>query len=76
MAGPLDKIASALRGKAPSGDSGSGKSTYDPRAVDMSPREANMAKMKALGMSSMPDGGQDELDTMYAAHYKRVTSAK
>jgi len=72
----LGKIAAALADKKPPAGGGSGQSTYDPRSMSMSPREANMAKMKALGMSSMPDGGQDELDQKYAAHIKAVQSAK
>jgi hypothetical protein len=72
----LGKIAAALSDKKPQGGGSGDAGARDPRTMSMSPREANMAKMSALGISSMPDGGQDELDQKYAAHVKAVQGAK
>jgi hypothetical protein len=75
--GVFDPIISALQGQTAKADPGTlNKVGIDKRKIDMSPREATMAKLHALGLSSMPDGGQQELDQMWGDHVKRVNGAK
>lgn len=74
---PFSRISNALRGKPPQQTGGTiNKVGYDSRAGDMTTRDANIAKMKALGLQTMPEGGQEDLDIMYAQHVKRVQGAK
>lgn len=73
--GALDPIIAALSGNSSSGGTGNA-SKRDSRPMNMSPKDANMAKMKALGINTMPGGGQDQLDQMWSDHVKRVNGAK
>lgn len=75
MAGVFDAINNALGDKSQGGGT-LNKKGYDARAVNMSARDANVQKMKALGINAMPGGGQDQLDQMWADHVKRVNGAK
>lgn len=64
FAAPFAKISQAL-GSKPGSSAPLNKAGYGGN-FDTSGRSANVAKMKALGLSSMPEGGQEELDSMYA----------
>lgn len=65
------RISGALGGK-PTPDGGTLNIKGYGKAGDMTTRNANILKMKALGLDTMPDGGQEELDMMYADHLKRT----
>jgi hypothetical protein len=80
--GVFDTIADALAGKVaqPGAASGSGpplNQTGSNKAMTQlqSARQQMMDKMKALGLSSMPAGGEEQLDAMYSDHVKRFGAA-
>lgn len=76
IASPYGKIAAALKSKPAQGSGTSDASKRDSRAFDMSPLEATKAKMKALGITEMPEGGAEQLEEMWADHVKKVNGAK
>ena len=74
MASAFDKINDALSNKPPSQNSGTlNKVGYDIRAFAPNP---NIQKLKELGLQSMPEGGQEQLDSMYAEKNKKRTDKK
>lgn len=82
--GVFDTIAGALAGNTPAAGSGQRGSSGDPlnqttkggRSAQLqSGRDEMMAKMKALGLTTMPEGGNEQLDSMYAEHVRRYGAA-
>lgn len=65
FAAPFARIGAAL-GPRPQGGGTTNQVGHDPRAADTGSRDSNVAKMKALGLSAMPAGGQEELDQLYS----------
>jgi hypothetical protein len=76
--GVLDPIADALSGKVapaaggtPLNQVGKGGAMTDLLAG----RQGMVQKLKMLGLSSMPAGGEAELDSMWADHMRRYGAA-
>lgn len=74
--GVFDTIGDALSGKAAQQQGGPPlNQAQKGAAFDMSARDAMMKKLKTLGLSSMPEGGEAELDAMYSDHVRRYGAA-